>query len=110
MLKDKEEFRKLEDIVNQIQSTLVFKSQNHLNDQDKQLITELFGHNASDIPIFSPEEHEMREESNRLYFELRNGYDHQLDNLKKQKDYLKSLIEYSRGLSTLDDKTIEKNL
>ena len=32
---------------------------------------------------------EMREENNKLYFELRNDYDQQLECLKKEKEQLK---------------------
>ena len=43
MLKQKEEFRKLEDLVNKIQSALVLKSTSNFTDLDKQIIRELFG-------------------------------------------------------------------
>lgn len=32
---------------------------------------------------------DMREENNKLYFELKNGYGQEADTLKKQKDYLR---------------------
>jgi hypothetical protein len=32
---------------------------------------------------------DLKEESNQLYFELRNEYDHEAEALKKQRDYLK---------------------
>ena len=39
---------------------------------------------------------EAREDSNRLYFELRIEYDNELKLLKKQKDYVMNLQELSR--------------
>lgn len=51
----------------------------------------------------------MKEESNQLYFELRNEYDNEASVLKGQKEYLKQLQEFAKAILTIEDKSIEKN-
>jgi hypothetical protein len=43
LLRDKSEFQKLETIVAQLHSMIVFKSTTHLTSDDKQLVKEIFG-------------------------------------------------------------------
>lgn len=57
----------------------MFKSQIQMSESDKTLVRELFGKDFGQNELsFIPEELEAREESNRLYFELRNEYDSKL--------------------------------
>ena len=52
---------------------------------------------------------ELKEDNNKLYFDIRNRYDHELDGLKKQRDHLKQLQDFAKAILTIDDKLIERN-
>ncbi|CDW72136.1 UNKNOWN [Stylonychia lemnae] len=109
-LKDKKEFQKLEDLVQQLQSTLMFKSHHNFSDNERMLIRELFGVQPGENADMGEKITEMKDENSKLYFELRNGYDHEADALKKQKDYLKQLQDFAKAILSIEDKVIEKNL
>ncbi len=63
-LRDKREFQHLEEIVQQLQSTIMFKSQNHFSDKEKQLIRELFGMQPGESDEVTQKINDMKEESN----------------------------------------------
>lgn len=63
-LKDKKEFQKLEDLVQQLQSSLMFKSQSHFSDPEKRLIRELFGMQPGESEEIQQKINELREEGN----------------------------------------------
>lgn len=61
----------------------MFKSQHNFNDNEKMLIRELFGVQPGDNADMTEKFNEIRDENNKLYYELRDGYDHEQDALKK---------------------------
>ena len=67
----------------------MFKSQSNFSDQDKLLIRELFGMQPGESDEVTEKLNELKEENNKLYFEIRNEYDHEAIALKKQKEYLR---------------------
>lgn len=61
----------------------MLKSQSQFSDTEKQLIRELFGMQPGENNDVAEKLNELREENNKLYFEIRNEYDHEADALKK---------------------------
>ena len=53
---------------------------------------------------------EVKDENNKLYQQLKNRYEMEIPLLKKQKEHLKQLQDFSKAILTIDDTLIEKNL
>ena len=51
----------------------------------------------------------LKEENDRLYFELRHDYDERERNLQKQKEYLTQLQDFAQVISGIDDEKIGLN-
>lgn len=102
-LKDSKEFRRLEELVSQIQQSIMFKSESSFSAADKQLIRELFGMQPGEPDEVAEKLNELREESNQLYFELRTEYDHEQELLRRQKEHLRQLQDFAKAILTVDD-------
>lgn len=85
MIRDKKEFQQLEDLVQQIYSVLMLKSASHFSDDEKALVKELFGSRIGGTAPgeLTEEINEIKEDNDKLYFEIRQGYGENIDNLKK---------------------------
>ena len=114
LLKDKGEFRKLEEMIQQLQAAVMLKSSTNYTDDQKELMKELFGaktttNENADTDI-GDQMNRLKEENNKMYFDLRNGYDKFVDSLKKQRDQMKQLSDFSEALLGIDDSNIGLNL
>lgn len=75
----------------------MLKSTSHFSDDEKVLIRELFGSKMGGSPTggYNEQMNELREDNDKLYFEVRQEYGENVEALKKQKEFLKQLQDFS---------------
>lgn len=84
----------------------MLNSNNKFTDDQKMLMRELFGAKGAateENPNIGPEMNHLKDENDRLYFELRHEYDEREHNLKQIRDQMKQLQEFAQAMTSIDD-------
>lgn len=108
-LRGSQGFRRLEEIVEKLHSMIALKSCVSLSEADKDLIHQLFKIKPGQFEGLNQSLAEMKTENSQLHLELQRLCDLQQETLLQQKDYLKCLSDFSKGILLLDDRHIQTN-